>query len=191
MMVDAARSVNRRLTNGALGQLHGTEAQECNGVEGDVNAVGVVGEGDQAVDTVSEGGDLCLCDEVKMLPHNLLDGFEGQPHNGGLLITCCCGEHHEHGLPARLDIAHSRKHHLRHTSARHQTGCWHQAYLNGLETWPRSLWVHLGFKAWTLDAKQPPLMLHFAHCPASVWLGVWDGNTRQEKVQCLVVVKLA
>jgi hypothetical protein len=38
------------LTNVALGQLHGAEAQECDGVQRHVQAVWVVGEGDQAVD---------------------------------------------------------------------------------------------------------------------------------------------
>ena len=94
-----------KLTNGSFCQLHGTEAQEGDSIQGDVYAVGVVGEGYEAVDTVREGGYLCLCDEIKVLPHNLLYGLKSQPHNGGLLISRCCCEHHEHGLPARLDIA--------------------------------------------------------------------------------------
>ncbi len=94
-----------KLTNGSFCQLHGTEAQEGNSIQGDIYAVGVVGERDEAVDTVREGGYLRLCDEIKVLSHNLLYGLKIKPHNGGLLISRCCCEHHEHGLPARLNIA--------------------------------------------------------------------------------------
>ncbi len=94
-----------KLTNGSFCQLHGTEAQEGNSIQGDIYAVGVVGERDEAVDTVREGGYLRLCDEIKVLSHNLLYGLKSKPHNGGLLISRCCCEHHEHGLPARLNIA--------------------------------------------------------------------------------------
>ncbi|KAA6429810.1 MAG: hypothetical protein FRX49_00242 [Trebouxia sp. A1-2] len=43
-----------KLTDGSFCQLHGTEAQEGDSIEGDVYAVGVVGERDEAVDTVCE-----------------------------------------------------------------------------------------------------------------------------------------
>ena len=46
------------ITDGALSKLHGTEAQEGNGVQADVQAVWVVGESNQAVHAVCEGGDL-------------------------------------------------------------------------------------------------------------------------------------
>ena len=65
------------LTNGSLCQLHGAEAQESNGVQGDIDAVGIVRKGNEAVDAVREGGDLRLCDEIKVLAHNLLNGFKG------------------------------------------------------------------------------------------------------------------
>ena len=87
-------------TYSTFSQLHGTEAQEGNGIEGDINAMGVVGEGDQTVDTICEGGNLCLCDEVKVLPDNLLNSLKRQPDNCGLFIACCCCEDHEHRLPA-------------------------------------------------------------------------------------------
>ena len=87
-------------TYGTFSQLHSTKAQEVNGIEGDINAVWIVGEGDQAVDTICEGGDLCLCDEVKVLSDNLLNGLKCKSDNCGLFIACRCCEDHEHGLPA-------------------------------------------------------------------------------------------
>ena len=76
----------RARTDVALCELHGAESQEGDGVEADVDGVRVVGEGDQAVNAVCEGGRLRLCDVVEVLPHNLLDGVERQPHYLRLLV---------------------------------------------------------------------------------------------------------
>jgi len=46
------------ITDGALSKLHGAKAQEGNGIQADVQAVWVVGESNEAVHTVCEGGDL-------------------------------------------------------------------------------------------------------------------------------------
>jgi hypothetical protein len=48
--VEHCENCSLMLTDVALSQLHGAEAQECDGVECHVQAVWVVGEGDQAID---------------------------------------------------------------------------------------------------------------------------------------------
>ena len=48
-------------TDCTLCKLHGTESQERDCVETDVQAVRVVCEGDEAVHTICESGDLCIC----------------------------------------------------------------------------------------------------------------------------------
>ncbi len=67
------------LTDCSLSQLDGTETEESDGIEGDIQGVGVVGEGYEAVDTVCEGGDISFLDLLKMLPNDLLDCLEGKP----------------------------------------------------------------------------------------------------------------
>ncbi len=115
-----AQLANARPTYRSLSKLHGAEAKERDGVEGDIKAVRIVGEGDEAVDTVCEGCDLGLRDKVKVVPHNLFDGVKCHAHNGLPLIAGCCCEDHEHGLPARLDIVDAGKHHLRTTPVQTQ-----------------------------------------------------------------------
>ena len=55
--------------------------------------------------------------KVEVVPHNLLDSVKRHAHNGLPFIAGCCCEDHEHGLPARLDVVHTRKDHLRTTPA--------------------------------------------------------------------------
>lgn len=49
----------------AVGELYGAEAEEGDGVEGDVRVVLVVGKGDEAVDAVGEDRDVRLCGEKR------------------------------------------------------------------------------------------------------------------------------
>lgn len=61
-------------TYGALCQFHGAEAQEGNGVQADIKAVGVVGEGNEAIYAVCERGDLQgnTCDSLTVFEQCLL-----------------------------------------------------------------------------------------------------------------------
>mmetsp|Transcript_38382 Transcript_38382/g.73545 ORF Transcript_38382/g.73545 Transcript_38382/m.73545 type:complete len:320 (-) Transcript_38382:1661-2620(-) len=104
-----------QLSNGSLRQLERAEAQKRDGVEGNVHVEVGVGEGDEAVDTVREGGRLSLGDVRKVLAHNLLHRLEGEGDDGALLVGGSGGEHHKHGLPAGFDVAHAHQHHLAHT----------------------------------------------------------------------------
>ena len=110
----------RGLTNSSLSQLHGTEAQERHSIERHIQAVRVVGEGNQAVHAVCESRDLCLCDEIKVVPYDLLNGVEGHPHDGLPFIACSRREDHEHRLPARFDIVHPGEDHLRTAPGQHK-----------------------------------------------------------------------
>ena len=79
-------------TNGALCELHGAEAQEGDRIQAHVQAMRIVGEGDEAVHTVCEGRDL-QCSRCSMtwlshlLPHTLYPSLH--------LVSCyfsviCC-----------------------------------------------------------------------------------------------------
>eukprot|EP00959_Pyramimonas_sp_CCMP1952_P144761 3030108-Pyramimonas_sp.AAC.1 len=102
------------LADGALGELEGAEAQEGDGVEGDVHVEVRVGEGNQAVHAVRERRHLGLGDVAEVLAHDLLDGLKGEGHDRALAVGGGGGEHHEHRLPPGLDVRHARQHHLRH-----------------------------------------------------------------------------
>lgn len=65
---------------------------------------------------------------AEVFSHYLLNGVKRQPHNGGILVSCCCSEHHKHGLPARLDVVDTSQDHLTHTSDDQFTD------LNGLQS---------------------------------------------------------
>ena len=56
------------------------------------------------------------CYVTKMLPNDLLNSVERQPYYCRVWISSCCCEHHEHGLPARLDVIDAGKHHLADTA---------------------------------------------------------------------------
>ncbi len=74
--------------------------------------MGIVREGDQAVDAVCEGGDVRLRDVLEVLPNDFLDGLESEPDDHLRVIAGCGCENHENRLPARLYIPHPGKHHL-------------------------------------------------------------------------------
>mmetsp|Transcript_1413 Transcript_1413/g.4075 ORF Transcript_1413/g.4075 Transcript_1413/m.4075 type:complete len:338 (+) Transcript_1413:356-1369(+) len=98
--------------DGSVCELESAKAEEGDGIEGNIQRVRVVGEGDEAIDAVREGGDLRLRDVGEVLPHDLLDGLEGQPHNCLCVVLGRSGKHHEHAFPAGLDVGHTGEHHL-------------------------------------------------------------------------------
>lgn len=55
------------------------------------------------------------CDVPKVLPHDPLHRFERERDDVWVGVASSSCEHHEHALPPRLDVVHTRKYHLAHT----------------------------------------------------------------------------
>lgn len=55
-------------------------------------------------------------DVSKVLPHDALDRLERERHDVWVRVPRGGREHHEHALPARLDVVDARQHHLAHTA---------------------------------------------------------------------------